>query len=431
MKRIRVAVVMTAVLALLAAACAGDTSDADAAAEAARAEAAQAQAAAAAAEGQAAEAEADAAEAEAAAAEAAAEAAEAQAALEEAQSEMEAMATASAEADEMEADSMTAGPMGPQTIVAFIPTTTNTYIAEWARGARETAEELGYELKILENQFDQAEQDTQVQQELGAGDESVAAYAWWPSDNEAGVVSLRLLSETGVPVIQTNQLPFSGSEEYVVGYAGVNDILNGEVAANLVVDARNHMRDVMGVELNSPGGNAIVIGFVAGYQAGIDRSAAALPILEAAGIDVLGSLDVGFGPAEGYEATKQLVAAHRSAGIDLVYAHNSALAEGVIQALEEEGFSPGEDVMVVGGTCHGNLDHLLDGTEYATGLQAARLEGVFSINTLHQYLSMGELMSFHNFIPNPPVVSPVYTPGRNEVETVTVEGFGVADLCVY
>ena len=423
MKRIRVAVVLTAVLALLAAACAGDTTDADAAADAARAEAAAAQAAAEAAESAAAEAEAE-------AESASAEAAEAQAALEAAEAEMEAMATASAEADAM-ADAMATEPSGPRTIVAFIPTTTNTYIAEWARGARETAEELGYELKILENQFDQAEQDTQVQQELGAGDESVAAYAWWPSDNEAGVVSLRLLSETGIPVIQTNQLPFSGSEEYVVGYAGVNDILNGEVAANLVVDARNHMRDVMGVDLSSPGGNALVIGFVAGYQAGIDRSAAAVPILEAAGIDVLGALDVGFGPAEGYEATKQLVAAHRSAGIDLVYAHNSALAEGVIQALEEEGYSPGEDVMVVGGTCHGNLDHLLDGTEYATGLQAARLEGVFSINTLHQHLSMGELMNFHNFIPNPPVVSPVYTPGRNEVETVTVEGFSVAELCVY
>lgn len=429
MKRIRVAVVLTAVLALLAAACSGDTTDADAAAEAARADAAAARAAAAEAESAAADA---AAEAESAVAAAEAEAAEAQASLEAAEAEMEAMATASAEAmDAMETDAMATAPTGPQIIVAFIPTTTNTYIAEWARGARETAEDLGYELKILENQFDQAEQDTQVQQELGAGDESVVAYAWWPSDNEAGVVSLRLLSETGVPVIQTNQLPYAGSEEYVVGYAGVNDKLNGEVAADLLVDARNYMREVMGVELSSPGGNAIVIGFVAGYQAGIDRSAAALPILESAGIDVLGSLDVGFGPAEGYEATKQLVAAHRSAGIDLVYAHNSALAEGVIQALEEEGYSPGEDVMVVGGTCHGNLDHLLDGTEYATGLQAARLEGVFSINTLHQYLSMGELMNFNNFIPNPPVVSPIYTPGRNEVETVTVEGFGVADLCVY
>ena len=316
------------------------------------------------------------------------------------------------------------------TIVAFIPTTTNTYIAEWERGAKEAAATLGYELVTIQNGFDQAEQDTQVQQQLGAGDDNVVAYAWWPSDNEAGVASLRALSETGVPVIQTNQLPFPGSEPYVVGYAGVNDKLNGEVAANLVIEARDLMV-ANGVELHGAGGHAIVIGFVAGYQAGIDRSGAALPILARANVSVLGEVDVGFGPAEGYDGTKQLIAAHRSAGIDLVYAHNSALAEGVIQALEEEGYTPGEDVMVVGGTCHGNLDHLVDGSEFATGLQAARLEGVFSVNTLHEYLTEGALASFTNFIPNPPVRSPAYTPGRNEIETVKVEGLSVAELCVY
>ena len=314
------------------------------------------------------------------------------------------------------------------TIVAFIPTTTNTYIAEWGRGAQEAAAELGYELIIIENNFDQAEQDTQVQQQLGVAD-GVVAYAWWPSDNEAGVASLQALADTGVPVIQTNQLPFPGSDQYVVGYAGVNDVLNGEVAAELVVEARDVMV-ASGAELHSGGGNAIIIGFVAGYQAGIDRSAAARPILEAAGISVLGEVEAGFGPAEGYDATKQLVAAHRSDGIDLVYAHNSALAEGVIHALEEEGFAPGEDIMVVGGTCHGNLEFLENGKEFATGLQAARLEGVFSINTLDEYLTNGSLASFNNFIPNPPVHSPAYS-DTNEIESVTVEGFGVNDLCVY
>jgi len=315
------------------------------------------------------------------------------------------------------------------TIVAFIPTTTNTYIAEWARGAEERAAELGYELTMIENNFDQAEQDTQVQQQLGAADPNVVAYAWWPSDNEAGVASLQALADSGVPVIQTNQLPFPGSEDLVVGYAGVNDVLNGEVAAGLVVEARDYMVE-NGAELHSEGGNAIIVGFPAGYQAGIDRSGAAIPILEEAGITILDEVGVGFDPTTGYEGTNQLIAAHREEGIDLVYAHNSSLAEGVIQALEEAGFTPGTDVMVVGGTCHGNLEHLEDGSEFATGLQAARLEGVFSINTLDEYLTSGSLAEFGNFIPNPPVHSPAYTE-ENEIETVTLEGFTVEELCVY
>ena len=115
-----------------------------------------------------------------------------------------------------------------------------------------------------------------MQQQLGAADESLAAYVWWPSDNEAGVASLQALYESGVPVIQTNQLPFPGSEQYIVGYAGVNDSFNGEVAAGLVVEARDWMVD-HGATLHSDGGNAIIVGFPAGYQAGIDRSGGGNP----------------------------------------------------------------------------------------------------------------------------------------------------------
>ncbi|MDH3684393.1 MAG: substrate-binding domain-containing protein, partial [Acidimicrobiia bacterium] len=170
-------------------------------------------------------------------------------------------------------------------------------------------------------------------------------------------------------------MPFPGSEDFVVGYAGVDDKLNGRVAAELVDEARDYMLD-QGATLSSDGGNAIIIGFVAGYQAGIDRSAEAISILEDAGISVLGSVDVGFNPAEGYDGTKELVAAHRDSGIDLVYAHNSALAEGVIQALEEEGFTPGSDVMVVGGTCHGNLR--------ARGRQGVRAFGALQGLLIHR-----------------------------------------------
>lgn len=307
-------------------------------------------------------------------------------------------------------------------IVGFIPTTTNTYIAEWARGANDAAAELGYELTLIENNFDQAEEDTQVQQQLGSGEE-VAAYAWWPSDNAAGVASLTALSESGVPVIQTNQYPFGGTEDLVVGYAGVDDTLNGEVAGELVVEARDAMV-AAGAELHSEGGNAVIVGFVPGYQAGIDRTAAATPILEAAGIQILGQVEIGFDPTTGYEGMNEMIAAHEADGIDLVYAHNSSLAEGVIQALEEAGYTPGQDVMVVGGTCHGNLENLESGKEFATGLQAAYLEGVFSIRTLDEYLQNGSLAQYDNFIPNPPVHG-------DEIDTVTVEGFGVRDLCVY
>src|SRR5579872_3754366 len=96
------------------------------------------------------------------------------------------------------------------TIVAFIISSTNPYIGQWRKGAEAKAKELGYDIKIIENNFNQTEEDSQVQQELASG-EKAAGYIWWPMQNAAGINSLRALSKTGAPVILTNQYPVKGS----------------------------------------------------------------------------------------------------------------------------------------------------------------------------------------------------------------------------
>lgn len=63
------------------------------------------------------------------------------------------------------------------TIVAFIISSTNPYIGQWRKGAEAKAKELGYNIKIIENNFNQTEEDSQVQQELASG-EKAAGYIW-------------------------------------------------------------------------------------------------------------------------------------------------------------------------------------------------------------------------------------------------------------
>ena len=77
--------------------------------------------------------------------------------------------------------------------------------------------------------------------------------------------------------------------------------------------------------------------------------------------------------------------------ITWVYTENDSLATGVIQALEEAGKKPGVDVLVVGGTCHGDTTDLLEQKLVGTGVQAAFLEGWQSVQTLHKYLKTGEV----------------------------------------
>ncbi len=102
----------------------------------------------------------------------------------------------------------------------------------------------------------------------------------------------------------------------------------------------------------------LIITFPAGYSAGSDREKAfrkAAPKL-----DVIQTQPSGFMAQEGYKTASQIIPAHKSE-ITWVYTENDSLADGVIQALKENGLHPGKDVLVVGGVCHGDTTNLLNG----------------------------------------------------------------------
>jgi ribose transport system substrate-binding protein len=328
-----------------------------------------------------------------------------------------------------------------RSVVVFMPPGSDNYLAEWQRGARAEAEKLGLEIKILENQFSQPEQDTQVQQELGSGSKP-DAYVWWPVDNAAGLASLKKLHDSGVPTFQTNQYPDERGLEYIEAYAGVDDIENGEVSGKLAVEARDRLKE-NGLQLHSAGGNAIAITFPAGYGATEDRMQGFNKGIDGSGIEILAEAPAGFDQTTGYKIGAQLVAANEAKGIDIVYAQNDALADGAIQALEEAGYEPGTDVAVIGGNCHGDFTNLQAGKQFGTGLQAASLEGQYTVDVINTYLDTGEVndgenrpsadpghapavdsISQFNFIPNPMVHS-------DEVESTSLWGHKMTDLCTY
>ncbi|MFN8456913.1 MAG: sugar ABC transporter substrate-binding protein [Anaerolineae bacterium] len=336
-------------------------------------------------------------------------------------------------------------------ITILMPSTSNNYLAEWAKGAKEQAESANYKLKMIENKFDAAEQDVQVQQQLASSDNSVA-YIWWPADNKAGVASLRRLINSKVPVFQTNILPADEMTKEIVAYAGVNDILNGKVSGELLKKARD-ASVAMGNKLHSEGGNVIIIKFVAGYKAGDDREVGFKEATKDKPFNILASEYSGFDNTSGYNTMSQLIPKFRDQGIDFVYANNDALASGIIQALKEAGYKPGKDVMVVGGTCHGDISALNAAEQYGSGLQAARFEGRFSVDVVARYFANGKKVQDgeyaapdtpdkqpdvsgapykFNFIPNPAVE--LGTDPAKAAETIKntkLWGISFTDLCTY
>jgi ABC-type sugar transport system substrate-binding protein len=322
-------------------------------------------------------------------------------------------------------------------IVVFMPPGTDNYLAQWQVGAKTKAKDLGYDIKIIESSRDQAEQDSQVQQQLASG-EDVAGFIWWPYVNAAGTGSLRALSQTGKPVIFTNQYPIAGTEAFWTAYAGVDDFLNGKTAAQMMLDACAQSTTVKC-------GKGMIITFPAGYSAGSDR-AKAFREATAGKLEVVQEEPAGFMSQEGYQVGSQIIPPKKDE-ITWVYTENDSLATGVIQALKEAGKTPGKDVLVVGGTCHGDTTDLLNGSIVGTGVQAAFLEGWQSVQTLHKYLNTKEVKdgklyleanpdtppsddgapSRFNFIPNPALVAH----DQATLDKFRLWGWSFKELCNY
>ena len=99
----------------------------------------------------------------------------------------------------------------------------------------------------------------------------------------------------------------------------------------------------------------LIITFPAGYSAGSDREKAFKKVVEGK-LTVIQEQPAGFMAQEGYKTASQIIPAHKNE-ISWVYTENDFLAEGVIQALKENGLHPGQVICsrcLVAFTRHGD-----------------------------------------------------------------------------
>jgi len=281
-------------------------------------------------------------------------------------------------------------------VVVFVPSSTNPYIGQFQLGAKDKAKELGYDVKVIENNFNQAEQDSQVQQQLASG-EQVAGYVWWPFENAAGVASLRALSQSGAPVIVSNQYPIKGTEAFWTAYAGANDFLSGKTAAEILLDA------CAKAEIKCDKG--AIIRFPAGVSAGDDRATGFQDAVKGK----LNVLDVvptaGFLEDEGYKVAAQIIPAHKGE-LTWLYTENDSLAGAAAQAAKENGLTPGKDIFIVGGTCHGDSKHVKSGEIAGTAIQSGYWEGWMAVQALGKYVAQGKVVDGEKYLEGTPDAAP-------------------------
>ena len=306
-------------------------------------------------------------------------------------------------------------------IISFNGPAGEAYIGRFIKGIKNTAEMKGFDIKVYENQFNQAEQDQQVQQVLAAG-QLPDVFIWWPSDAVAGLGSLRALAKTGVPVLKINQLPNEQDKQYIFGYAGPDDRLRARNAGYMMREAAAAKKAAGG-----EGFNVLALSYphsYGGYTLSINAFKEAI-----AGSDlkIIGDVDEGFGQANGYKGAAKMISKLKDQGIHFVYRMDDAILTGGIKALEEAGYKMGTDVIAVGTVCNGDKQLIEEGKQFGTTLQSPLHEGQLAIKMVEEYLSTGKLANYINFTPNPSVT-------KETIETTALRGFDgklytIEELC--
>jgi len=309
-------------------------------------------------------------------------------------------------------------------IIAFTPARSERYVNGLITGLQNEAANACYDITILENEFNQAQQDQQVQQQLAIG-ATPDIWIWWPAEGAAGLGSLRDLAATDIPVLQINQLPTEEAEPFVIGYAGPDDALRARNAGLMMVE----IKDELGIEE----ANAIAVTYpvaYGGYSLSIEAFNEAI---DESGITLIAESNEGFGSQNGYNGTAALLAQLQDEEINFIYGMDDAILQGAIQALEEAGYTVGvdetADIIAVGTVCNGDRQLFEEERQYGTTLQAPLLEGQLAIQVADAYLQDGEIEEFYNFTPNPSV-------RYDEWEDFTLEGFdgveyGMNELCTW
>ena len=285
----------------------------------------------------------------------------------------------------------------------FMPSTSNVYLAAAAKAAKAEAKNLGYKISVVENNFDQTEEDQQVQEWLATG-EKASAVMIWPASAANATASIRALSRVA-PVLQWNQLIDPAAEKYVkIGYAGVSDTGIGDQAGKDTL-AQIKKLTAKGYKFHGPNGqpNVLEISLGSGdYAAGEDRHKSFMKVVDGK-VNVLGREGATTFDAQGaYKAASTAIPKYLSKGIDFIYVQTNDMGNGVVQAAEQNRLKPGKDVFLMTGTSSGSTANLRSGKITTAVLQSPVIEGTLIVDNVARYLATGKDKDGEITIPSDP-----------------------------
>ena len=203
------------------------------------------------------------------------------------------------------------------------------------RSVQEAAQRAGIQL-MYENAEQKQEKQIKAIRSFIAYQVDVIAFA--PIVEDGWDTVLMEAREAGIPVLTTDRMIHTEDESLYAGFVGSDFQAEGEKAGHFLLRKAQEMgaEHLNIVEISGTIDSTPMKQRGQGFRNAIQDDSR---------FTIVASLSGDFLRSKGKECMEQLLAAHSD--IDVLYSHNDAMTLGAIEAIEEKGLEPGQDIVII------------------------------------------------------------------------------------
>lgn len=247
--------------------------------------------------------------------------------------------------------------MAKENIALVVSTLNNPFFVAMKDGAQKKADELGYNLIVLDSQNNSTRELSNVQDITVRGAKVILIN---PTDSDAVGNAIEAANRANIPVITLDR---GASRGATVSHIASDNVAGGKLAGDFIA------------EKLGDGAKVIQLEGIAGTSAARERGQGFKQAIEAHKFNLLASQAADFDRTKGLNVMQNLMTAHSDA--QAVFAQNDEMAIGAMRALQTGGK---KDVIIVGfdGTTDG-LKAVESGRLSATIAQQPALIGSIGV----------------------------------------------------
>lgn len=249
------------------------------------------------------------------------------------------------------------------TLAMVVSTLNNPFFVTMKEGAEAKAQELGYNLIVLDSQNDPSKELSNVEDLTVRG---VKAILINPTDSDAVSNAIRMANHANIPVLTLDR---GASRGDVVSHIASDNVAGGEMAGKYIMEKVGEKARVIQLE------------GIAGTSAARERGQGFMNAVDNSGMELLASQPADFDRTKGLNVMENMLAANPN--VQAVFAQNDEMALGALRAVQ----ASGKQVLIVGfdGTDDG-IAAVKRGKLGATIAQQPDLIGALGVETADKML---------------------------------------------